>query len=290
MSRTTQTPRPCEPDATGLALAGFVQEMVYPDTVILFGSRARGDHRPDSDADLLIVCQTENGTARPRAQSAIRSYFRKHSPRLRVDVVVITRERFNYCLRAQNHVAAQALRDGVIMSGERLNYSSNSDDGYPDSWPDVKERLKATYRQLNTFNRMMEDGNFAQEDYGFHAQRAVENSMKAWMSAAEIRYGRIHDLEELAEALLEHPVEKNTLAGTQLQLLMDYTRFGEPDEEAGSHNWLTLYAVAYSYGGTGFRMNGLEQNRFRAEINLAVNTYINRAYELTGTSETDLDQ
>ena len=44
------------PDPKALGLAHLVQEAVSPDTVILFGSRARGDHRPDSDMDLMLIC------------------------------------------------------------------------------------------------------------------------------------------------------------------------------------------------------------------------------------------
>ena len=39
-------------------LAEIVQRLVRavdPDRIILFGSRARGDHRPDSDLDLLLI-------------------------------------------------------------------------------------------------------------------------------------------------------------------------------------------------------------------------------------------
>lgn len=30
-----------------------------PDKVIVFGSRARGDHRPDSDVDILVVAESD---------------------------------------------------------------------------------------------------------------------------------------------------------------------------------------------------------------------------------------
>ena len=42
-------------DSEALRLAELVQEAVKPDTVILSGSRARGDHRPESDMDLMPV-------------------------------------------------------------------------------------------------------------------------------------------------------------------------------------------------------------------------------------------
>ena len=34
-------------------------EAVDPDKIILFGSRARGDYRPDSDLDLLVIKASE---------------------------------------------------------------------------------------------------------------------------------------------------------------------------------------------------------------------------------------
>ncbi len=288
MSRATQTRGAGSPDATGLALARAVQAAVHPDTVILFGSRARGDHRPDSDVDLLVICHQGEGGVHSRARRAIRDYFEQHPPWLPVDVVTMTREKFDYCRRAKNHVAGQARRDGVIMNEESLNHSGNYADGYPDSWPDVKERLRTAYRQMNTFNRMMEDANFPQEDYGFHAQQAVENALKAWLSAAGLEYRRVHDLEEIAHALLNDPVEGITPAAGQLRSLLNYTEFEEPDHPDQPGNWLTRYAVNYQYSGTAFRMTGLDQRRFQSEINLVAHRFMNRAHELTGTSEADL--
>lgn len=288
MPLTDLTPAGSNPDATALALASAVQAAILPDTVILFGSRARGDHRAHSDFDLMLVCQGNTFSPRAKAQQAVKDYFRDHPPRLGVDIVAMTRERFDYCKRARNHVAGQALRDGVITSGERLDYLSSYEDDYPASWPDVKEKLQAAYRQLNTFNRMMEAGDFPQEDYGFHPQQAVGNALKSWLSAADLPYGRVHDLEETGKPLLNDPAESQTLAGAQLQLMLDYTRVQDTDHIGETRNWLTLYAVDYRYSGTGFRMTDLDQNRFQSEINLAVRSFINRAHELTGTDETDV--
>ncbi len=290
MSHSTKGQAPVKPDGVGLALARAVQDAVLPSAVILFGSRARGDHRPDSDVDLMIICPTAPLAAKARAGKAAREYFRLNPPRLSVDVTAMTRERFEYCKRAKNHVAGQALRDGTVMNGERFDHDNSCEDHYPESWPDVKERIQAAYRQLDTFNRMMEPESFHQEDYGFHAQQAVENALKAWMSAANLSYGRIHDIEEIAEELVENPTEIRTLAGAQLQLMLDYTRFENPDHPGESLNWLTLYAVHYRYSGAGFRMNDLDRDRFQTEINLAVHSFVNRAFDLTGTDETDLDR
>ena len=46
-----------------------------PDTVILFGSRARGDSRPDSDVDLLIVEPEPFSPQGSRGQETARLYL-----------------------------------------------------------------------------------------------------------------------------------------------------------------------------------------------------------------------
>ena len=276
------------PDPIALAAAAAAQRAVSPDTVILFGSRARGDHRPNSDLDLLVVCADDVVFPVARARKAVKAHFELNPPRLNADVVPIRKAKFDYCRRAKNHVAGQAIRDGIIMSGERLEYNHSYDDGYPDSWPDVKERLQAAYRHLGTFTREIEHRDGEQEMYGFHAQQAIENAIKAWLSAADLDYRRVHDLAETAEILLNDPGESNTLAAAQLRLLMDYTSYEKEDPPGEVANWLSFYAVVYRYSGARFRMDDLERNRFQREITLAVRTFINRAYELTGTGEADV--
>ena len=280
--------RVAAPDQTALEVARAVQSEMAPDTVILFGSRARGDHRPNSDVDLLIISEAGPAVGRGLATRVAREYFRDNPPRLRVDVVTMDARTFNYCRRAKNHVAAQALRDGVLMSNDNLDLSGSSEDGYPDSWPDVKERLQAAYRHMRAFHRLVDFDGSDQEIYGFHAQQAVENAIKAWLSAARLEYRAVNDLREVADQILADPTEAGTLAAAQLRLLIDYTSFPNAGRAGGPDNWLTLYAVSYRYSGTAFRMDDVDRNSFRAEINLAVRTFINRAYELTGTNEADV--
>ena len=156
-------------DAVGLAVA-----KAAPDTAILFGSRARGDHRPGSDMDLMVAANGNELIAMATPRNAAKAYFEAQPPRLGIDVVPMERESCQYAKRARNHVAGQAAREGITMEGEQLVPSSQHDDGYPASWPGVKERLQAAHWQLGTFNRIMEAGDFPREDYGLHEQQAVE--------------------------------------------------------------------------------------------------------------------
>lgn len=45
------------------AVVGRIVAAVSPVSIYLFGSRARGDHRPDSDFDLMVVTQESDGEA-----------------------------------------------------------------------------------------------------------------------------------------------------------------------------------------------------------------------------------
>jgi predicted nucleotidyltransferase len=72
--------KPLHPRALGESLDGrllakckaVVQAMMPRARVVLFGSRARGDARPDSDYDLMIV-SAGGGVARPSAARARRA-------------------------------------------------------------------------------------------------------------------------------------------------------------------------------------------------------------------------
>lgn len=152
-------PKTLKPCPTALAAAQAAQEAVVPDTVILFGSRARGDYRPNSDIDLLVIHQHHealNAVHRAKAAARARIGADQPDPPI-VRITAISRENFRYACRAENHVAGQALRDGVAMSTENLKNNSDQEDGYPRSWPDVKERIIIARRDLGYFNRMLAD-------------------------------------------------------------------------------------------------------------------------------------
>ena len=68
-----------------MAVAKAVQDAIAPDTVILFGSRARGDHRSDSDVDLMVMANGNALSAMAIARNADKAYFEAPPPRLGID-------------------------------------------------------------------------------------------------------------------------------------------------------------------------------------------------------------
>ena len=86
---------------------------------LLFGSRDRGDHREDSDIDLLVVGLRDpqfDDACRTAANIAMQSAYDHH---VGIDVVPLEPARFDCMLHGINHIAAKAARDGIATMGYR---------------------------------------------------------------------------------------------------------------------------------------------------------------------------
>jgi uncharacterized protein len=82
-----------------------------PDQVILFGSRATGNARPDSDVDLLVVMPVK-GSAR---EKAIEIGVSLHGMGIPKDIVVTTPEAFERRSKLQGTIERPAAREGKVL-------------------------------------------------------------------------------------------------------------------------------------------------------------------------------
>lgn len=95
-------------------LAGVIATLVeaaQPEKIILFGSYARGEARPDSDIDLLVI---EEDVASRRAEMvrldrAISQY------RLPVEVIVVSADEVRKYGNLPGHLLYPALREGEVL-------------------------------------------------------------------------------------------------------------------------------------------------------------------------------
>ena len=251
-------------DPKAVAVARAVYDAVPLDSVILFGSRARGDYRPDSDIDLMLIhdepmSRDDYYKAGDAAYDAIEETFGKRWV-VSVDLLTIPKSQYNQCRGGINHVAAQAARDGVNMNGEKQEYERD-----PESfdWGDINQRVINTDRELITMEKLIETS-APQEAIGFHAQQAIENMLKAWISAVGLEYVNTHDLEELLSIIRQAPDELVTPAGAELR-------------------WLTDYAVKYRYAGAVIEMN--DPQMLFVMIDDAAGAIYERIKQLTGVDE-----
>ena len=92
----------------------LVQE-IAPEQIYLFGSRARGNARPDSDIDLLIVESEPFGTNRSRRQELVRIRRALSLFRVPKDILVYSRDEMAKWQHAVNHIISRCLREGKLL-------------------------------------------------------------------------------------------------------------------------------------------------------------------------------
>ena len=253
-------------DPKARAVAKAVYDVLRPRSVILFGSRARGDFRRDSDVDLLIITDAdrmdkdEYMLACDAAHAKSAEVYGARSP-FGVDVLNMSAEKFRHCRRAKNHVAGQAARDGVDMNGEPVP----PDDQEPDNMPDIRQRVANTRRNLDDL-RINVENSASQEIIGFLAQQTLENALKGWISALDDEYGNTHNLSNLMAIIRMHPPEDESDAGERLR-------------------WLTNYAVKYRYWGVEVHMD--DRRELLRIVSETVSAIIERIRTLTRAEESD---
>ncbi len=106
------------PQVTDSLLSDMVRAIVTevdPEQVILFGSRARGDAREDSDVDLLVIESTPFGNGRSRRQEAVRLWRAVSGLGVAKDILVYSRDEVEHWRDSLNHVLARALREGRVL-------------------------------------------------------------------------------------------------------------------------------------------------------------------------------
>src|SRR5713101_5948648 len=103
---------------TSQSVKSDIQKMVrrivrqfHPETIILFGSHARGDAGPDSDVDLLVVMPIEGSLVEKRLE--IRQAL--HDILVPLDVIVTTPEDFAWRKDVVGTIEWPATREGKVL-------------------------------------------------------------------------------------------------------------------------------------------------------------------------------
>ncbi len=80
--------------------------------VILFGSRARGDQRPDSDADFLVI----QPQVRSRVAEAARLARVLRPFRVPADILVVSRDTYEEWKDMPNSIYFEAAHHGTVLA------------------------------------------------------------------------------------------------------------------------------------------------------------------------------
>ena len=210
-------------------IAGAVGSDLAARCVILFGSRARGDYRADSDVDLAVIVHQADLDAQQRhdlRENAHSTAAAVANGRFRhIDVIIWTESEFRTRKRSINHVAGRAWREGEIVYGTHETLPGEEIVSELDNARELMRMCRGQVRAL--FAMALEDDVFIENIFGFHAQRGTELALKAWVTLIGERYERTHSITDLVVIL-------NNAGVTDVQ---PYTHLAT----------LTPYAVKYVY-------------------------------------------
>jgi predicted nucleotidyltransferase len=90
-----------------------IVKVSQPQKIVLFGSRARDGHRPDSDLDLLVIKES----AAPRYERAVPIYRELAGLSLGIDkdIIVYTPQEVEQWQNASAHFVTTAIREGKVI-------------------------------------------------------------------------------------------------------------------------------------------------------------------------------
>ena len=184
----------------------LVHERAGANQTFLFGSRARGDHRQDSDVDVAIIMQRAPTEEQLEAiRSEARQFQLDHLPEASgIDVLCITLEEFLKNAMLRNNMANTIAREGkAVAEGTeyRFDYSDEDID-----WQDVEVRIRDAVGYAGSLEVNLEAGSIEMmfdKSVGRDGQAALENAYKSLLGASGFSYptsGRDgHNLRILVE-------------------------------------------------------------------------------------------
>ena len=275
------------PDPVGLAEAEKMQERLRPAEVILLGSRAAGDHRPDSDVDLMAVCADEDAVR--ETDETLRQLLEGKYQVPVVNVVTIAREEFVRTAPLGQSYAGQAVRHGVTSEGKPLDYQ-------PDREPEPQEIREATVfwlylaeTHLRSFDIIIssEHEHLRRSDIpAFQGQTALERAFKGLLAAGNdgTRFRRDAALMWRHIKDTGRPIADEKGAEAMESLL---AATNGPD---GSGCSLTRFTEAWRRGGFAPDPTEAEWQAMALHLAPAVGALVTEALARSGATKDDMEQ
>lgn len=100
-------------DATLKEIIDRILQILVPDKIILFGSRARGTAREDSDYDLIIIKDNLENAAKVEGEIYV-NFVGLETP---VDIILTTSEKLEKYKETVGFVYKSALKEGIVVYG-----------------------------------------------------------------------------------------------------------------------------------------------------------------------------
>ena len=270
------------PDPEGLAITREIRQKVHPAEVILGGSRAVGEHSPDSDVDLTAIAPDDDSAE--RTKEILQELLAGKYDAPVVNVHTITRAEFLGLAPQAQSFPGQAARYGVTPDGSSLNY-------LPERDPTLEEIQELTFFWLRLAENHMTFVEYLLEDrelchvecLGRDAQWGLERSFKGLLAAgndpmkfrrdAAFLWRHVESVRPIADRKGAQAME-NLLAATT-----------GPDGHGCS---LTGFSEAYRKGTPYPDMSDGELEAVKCWIRPAIYALITEALARSGATREDL--
>jgi HEPN domain-containing protein/predicted nucleotidyltransferase len=200
------------PEVDDALLANIVKSILSvgkPLKIVFFGSRQRGDHRSDSDLDLMIIEEMED---QKELQNQLLNY-KEASEDLypKLNLFVRSAKEAEEWSKVTNYLVTRALAEGRLLfedsyrwdncvakyrkpgqvAEEELHYKNYADF--------AAQMLQLGDRDLEAAKLLIDKDSL--QLAGFHAQQATEKYFKAYLVLNQQKFDKDHDLDKLREQI-----------------------------------------------------------------------------------------
>lgn len=165
-----------------------------PERVVLFGSRARGDHRADSDYDVIVVLEAPLDPA--KGEAPIRAALSERG--LNVDVITYSPAEFE---RRRDDVGTLAcageVEGRVLYDRNPARWTRRVRETRPGPPPSFADWLERARNDFDAMHATMVSAPRARDTIAYLAHQGVEKLLKAVLISRFTPPPRTHDLVEI---------------------------------------------------------------------------------------------
>ncbi len=186
-------------------IVGRVLSVGSPLKILLFGSRARGDHKHDSDIDILILEESDENIRQKEVayDRALRSIYPEKTVLARSLAEV---EKWKY---VRGYITTEALEQGKVLyeDATRLQYAAHAVEqamrvSEEPEYKAAEDHARSWFEKGNADLRacqLLLENEGPYDVVCFHAQQAAEKYLKGFLALHQQSSQKTHNLELLVE-------------------------------------------------------------------------------------------
>lgn len=272
------------PNPLVLSIAREMEERLRLAEIILLGSRAAGEHRRDSDVDLMAVCPDE--TALKETDRTLRRLLEGKYEVPVVNVTTTTKEEFVRTVPLAQFQAGQAVRHGVTPDGKELDYQPEREPTADEIRQDAIFWLTLAEIHLESFSVLSEVEHLARTHIpAYQAQIALERAFKGLLSADNDGDRFRRDAAQMWRHIKSTKPIVDRKGAQAIEALLADTRVAD-----GEGCSLTRLSEAYRCGGIIPDPTDAELKALGLYLVPAVNSLIAEGLARSGTTKEDMEQ